>query len=147
MPDIKGLFPRAPSVYGRVNVGEEDLILDLVHNTFRRCYFKDCKIIIPETLHTLMVQSLFDCQFDDCEITIIKRVGFDIPENRNVHPSKHIVTPVALHVDVTARPTSNKNLITVRVDQAIKEKLGQQRSIEWMRYLMTQSTLFSSRFR
>lgn len=147
MPVIQGLFPRATHVYGWNYEGENDQILDLVHNSYKRCYFKDCKVIIADTLLTNIASGLLECQFDDCEITIIKRVSLDTPENRGVHANQQITTPIAMHVDVMARPTSDKNLITVRMDQAVKEKLGQQRTIQWLRHLMSQSQQFSFRFR
>lgn len=147
MPEIKGLFPRAPNVYGWHYEGEKDQILDLVHNTYKRCYFKDCQVIIPDTLLTSISSNLLECQFDDCEITLIKRVGLDTPENRGINVNQQILTPIAMHIDVMARPTADKNMITVRVDHAVKAKLGQQATIKWMRYLMTQSQQFSLRFR
>jgi hypothetical protein len=128
MAEIKGLFPRAPSVYGRVYEGEEDLILDLVHNTFRRCYFRD------------------NCQFDDCEVTIIKRAAL-LKDNVGRMQNDLIYTPIASHIDVKAQPTADKNLITVRLDHALKERLGMPRSIAMLKFLMTKSEVFSFKFR
>jgi hypothetical protein len=147
MPEIKGLFPRAPSVYGWHFEGEKDQILDLVHNTYKRCHFKNCEVIIPDTSNTLIVQSIVECQFDNCEITIIKRAGYDVPENRGVHPNKQILTPIAMHIDVRDCPNGEKNMISVRVDHAVKAKLGQGRTITWMKYLMSQGQHFAFRFR
>jgi hypothetical protein len=146
MAEIKGLFPRAPSVYGRVYEGEEDLILDLVHNTFRRCYFRDCRVIIPDTVSTTMETALNNCQFDDCEVTIIKRAAL-LKDNVGRMQNDLIYTPIASHIDVKAQPTADKNLITVRLDHALKERLGMPRSIAMLKFLMTKSEVFSFKFR
>jgi hypothetical protein len=148
MVDIVGIAPRAPSVYGRAYIGEKDLVLDLIHNTFRRCYFRDCEIIIPDTTRSIISNGLLQCQFDDCEITIIKRAVLDSPENQAARNPKQLKeTPIACHIDVKVQRGADKNLITCRLDNAVKEKLGMSKTIQILKYLAAHGKEFSGRYR
>lgn len=139
-------FPRAPSIYGQKFIEQTDLILDLVHDIYRRCYFKNCEIIIPETHRTLVTQTLFDCQFDDCKIVIIQRHPMDTPLNQRHRPHERLTTPVATHIDVRAMEGRPNNLTQVWLADEVKEKLGMKLSVEVMRSLTGYAKLFSHRF-
>jgi hypothetical protein len=145
MAEIIRQFPRSPSIYGRHFENEREMILDLAHDTYRRCHFKNCEVIIPDTQKTLIQQTLFDCQFDDCQITLLHRVPFDLPYNRNRRPQDLITTLIAGHIDIKAMPGRQFNLSHSWIVPEIKDRLGMQRTMGVLRNLANHAKLFSYR--